>query len=87
MGNVLQAVAPFRCGLDSCARRLPSVAHRERRFHIVIENIRCDYYFSEKLVTALAAGCVPIYWGCPSIAHFFDREGKLAAELARLQLL
>lgn len=27
-------------------------------------------------MTAIAAGCVPIYWGCPSIAHFFDPEGK-----------
>ena len=46
---------------------------------MVIENIRRDYYFSEKLVTAIAAGCVPIYWGCPSIAHFFDPEGKARA--------
>jgi hypothetical protein len=27
----------------------------------------------------VAAGCVPIYWGCPSIAHFFDPEGAGAS--------
>ena len=30
----------------------------------------------ETLVAALAAGCVPVYWGCPSIANFFDPEGS-----------
>ena len=50
------------------------------RYHIVIENVRSDYYFSEKLVTAVAAGCVPVYWGCPSIARFFDPDGMAAVE-------
>jgi len=26
-----------------------------------------DYYFSEKLIDAISVGCIPIYWGCPSI--------------------
>jgi hypothetical protein len=83
MGSVLQAVAGFRLH-SSIGRVLHVPADDVLRFHIVIENIRRDYYFSEKLVTALAAGCVPIYWGCPSIAHFFDSEGMTAVACERI---
>jgi hypothetical protein len=30
-----------------------------------------DYYFSEKLIDAISVGCIPIYWGCPSIDQYF----------------
>ncbi len=44
-------------------------------FSVVVENSRESHYFSEKLVECLRAGTVPIYWGCPTIAEFFDRDG------------
>lgn len=47
------------------------------RYSVVIESIRMDAYFSEKLIDCFALGTVPIYWGCPSIASFFDTRGMI----------
>jgi hypothetical protein len=46
-------------------------------FTIVIENCKEDYYFTEKLIDCLLSGTIPIYWGCPSIHNFFDKDGIL----------
>lgn len=50
------------------------------RFMVVIENVRQDYWFTEKLLDALSMGCIPIYWGCPSISTFFDMGGIIQFE-------
>lgn len=50
------------------------------RYSIVIENAREQNYFSEKLVDALLCNTVPIYWGCPNIADFFDTSAMLLCE-------
>lgn len=47
-------------------------------FHIVIENNKKDYYFTEKLIDCFVTGTVPLYWGCPSIDEFFDKKGIIA---------
>ena len=31
--------------------------------------------FSEKLLDAMAVGTIPVYWGCPEIDKFFDKNG------------
>lgn len=41
----------------------------------MIENIRADFYFSAKLINCFVHGAVPIYWGAPSIAMFFNISG------------
>jgi hypothetical protein len=51
---------------------------KDYRFHIVIENIQNDYYFSEKLIDALITGCIPIYFGMDSIGNYFDKRGILS---------
>lgn len=51
---------------------------KDYRFSIVIENTRKDYYFTEKLIDCFETGTIPIYWGCPSIGDFFDKEGILS---------
>jgi hypothetical protein len=56
---------------------------REYRYSVAIENARCNYYFTEKLIDCFMTGTVPIYWGCPSIALFFDPEGIITFESAR----
>ncbi len=53
------------------------------RYSLAIENCRQNYYFSEKLIDCLLTGTVPIYWGCPSIGLFFDKEGIIAFEHPR----
>jgi len=50
---------------------------RDFRFHLVIENIRRDCWFTEKLIDAFVTGCLPIYWGCPSIDKYFDERGMI----------
>jgi len=49
-------------------------ALEDYRFSIVIENAKCNNYFTEKIVDAFATGTVPIYWGCPNIGEFFDTD-------------
>lgn len=50
------------------------------RFMVVIENVRQDYWFTEKLLDALSMGCIPIYWGCPDIGRWFDMDGIIPVE-------
>jgi len=46
-------------------------------YSVVIENSKCDYYFTEKLIDSFVTGTVPIYWGCPSIGDFFNEKGMI----------
>ncbi len=50
---------------------------QDYRFSIVIENVKIDYYFTEKLIDCFITGVIPIYWGCPAIHKFFDIKGML----------
>ncbi len=50
------------------------------RFSVVIENVREENYFSEKLVDAVLCETVPIYWGCPNLADFIDTDGMIVCE-------
>lgn len=56
------------------------VAHEDYFFSVVIENCKRDYWFTEKLIDSLITGCVPIYWGCPSIGDFFDINGIIVVD-------
>ncbi|WP_037255253.1 glycosyltransferase family 10 domain-containing protein [Roseobacter sp. SK209-2-6] len=47
-------------------------------YSVVIENVREENYFSEKLIDALLCETVPIYWGCPNIADFLPGEGIIS---------
>ncbi len=63
----------------------PSYQHFDSKFDVlkdyqycvVVESVKMDYYFSEKLIDAISVGCIPIYWGCPSIDEYFDIRGIL----------
>ena len=44
----------------------------EYRFTIAFENISADYYLSEKILHPLLAGSIPIYWGCPQAAEYYN---------------
>lgn len=45
---------------------------RSHKFSIVCENSAHSGYTTEKIVQALAAHCIPIYWGDPSIGKVFN---------------
>jgi len=53
---------------------------KDYMFHVVIENCKRDYWFTEKLIDCLVTGTVPIYWGCPSIGDFFDIRGFIIVD-------
>ena len=67
-----------------CGRALPKFPLRPPSqafyFSVVIENIRADYYFSAKLINCFVHGAVPIYWGAPSIADYFNISGVIVFE-------
>lgn len=50
---------------------------QDYRYHFVIENVRKDYWFTEKLIDSFITGTIPIYWGCPSIGDFFNTDGMI----------
>jgi hypothetical protein len=50
-------------------------ALKDYMFCIVIENQKMDYLFTEKIIDCFVTGTIPIYWGCPSINQFFNKEG------------
>jgi len=52
-------------------------AHEPFRFSVVVENSRTSNYFTEKLIDSFVCLSLPIYWGTPDIANYFDPEGML----------
>jgi Glycosyltransferase family 10 (fucosyltransferase) C-term len=47
------------------------------QYAIVMENTFQNNNFTEKLNDALATKTIPIYWGCPNIENFYNRDGIL----------
>lgn len=47
----------------------------DSQFHIVIENVKRQNWFTEKLIDALYTKTIPIYYGCPNIEDYFDTDG------------
>jgi hypothetical protein len=45
------------------------------QFHIVIENVTSDNWFTEKIVDCFQTKTIPIYIGCENIGDFFDIKG------------
>lgn len=62
-------------GLESYADKMDAIA--PYRYSVVFEAEKNESFFSEKLLDCLALGTIPIYWGCPNIAEFFDVGGIL----------
>jgi hypothetical protein len=46
--------------------------HQHHRFSLALENARFAGYTSEKILTALMGGSIPIYWGNPVIPEEFN---------------
>lgn len=51
--------------------------HAPHMFSVVVENSREPGYFTEKIIDSLVCLSLPIYWGAPDIAHFFDQRGLI----------
>ena len=51
------------------------------KFHICIENMVSNSYFSEKIVNPLLSNIIPIYYGCKQIDNYFDNTIKLRGNI------
>lgn len=56
--------------------------HNPFYFSVVIENSREPGYFTEKLIDSFLCHSLPIYWGAPDIAHFFEPLGMICCSSA-----
>jgi hypothetical protein len=52
----------------------------DSQFHIVIENVKRNNWFTEKLIDAFYTKTVPIYYGCPNIGNYFDPKGMFIVD-------
>ena len=50
------------------------------RYSVVIENVREQNYFSEKLLDCVFCETIPIYWGCPNLSDFMDTDSMILCE-------
>ena len=48
--------------------------YEQYQFHITIENVRLNHYFSEKISNALLCGSTPLYLGCKKIDSYFPEQ-------------
>lgn len=46
-------------------------------YTIVVENIKSDFFFTEKLIDPLLSKCIPIYWGAGDLKSYFPNVGIL----------
>lgn len=44
-------------------------------YHICIENVSKENFFTEKLIDCLLCKTIPVYIGCPNIGDYFDLDG------------
>jgi len=52
------------------------ILFKESMFHICVENIKSNNWFTEKISEAFLTKTIPIYWGCGNISDFgYDERG------------
>ena len=52
-----------------------SRVYRRYKFVLVVENSEAEDYITEKLLLALSADTVPIYFGAPNVGDYFNEAG------------
>lgn len=45
------------------------------QFHIVIENVIMNNWFTEKIIDCFQTKTIPVYIGCPNIGNYFNSSG------------
>ena len=48
---------------------------KDYMYVIVVENCIYPGYYTDKIIDCFAAGCIPIYWGCPLMENRFNNKG------------
>ncbi len=48
---------------------------KDAMFHITIENSCYTNYITEKVIDCFMSYTIPIYWGCPNIGDYYNKNG------------
>jgi hypothetical protein len=52
------------------------ICFKDSMFHIAIENVNYNNWYTEKISDAFSTKTVPIYWGCPNLGDLgYDERG------------
>ena len=51
------------------------ICYENPMFHVCVENVKQDNWYTEKIGEAFCTKTVPIYWGCPNIGDYYDSRG------------
>jgi FkbM family methyltransferase len=62
---------PLESSLDNPFGTIP---FEKYKFHICIENVNSNHYFSEKIINPLLSNVTPIYYGCKNIDNYFNNN-------------
>lgn len=54
---------------------------RDYKYHICMENSAWPNYWTEKILDAFSANCIPIYWGAPNVGDFFDSDAIIPIDI------
>lgn len=72
-------VAHFGSNLDVFGHGFRSVTDKwdaihPYKYHIVLENVRAEHYWTEKIADTFLASAFPLYCGCPNLHEYFPKE-------------
>lgn len=51
------------------------------RYHIAIENHRCDHHWTEKIADAFLGWTLPFYYGCTNLKDYFPEESFIEIDI------
>lgn len=53
------------------------------RYHVAVENVACQDYWTEKLADTFLGGALPLYHGCPNVDRYFDPGSLVKIDIDR----
>lgn len=56
------------------------ICYEDPMFHVCVENVKHNNWYTEKIGEAFCTKTVPIYWGCPNIGEYYDSRGIITFE-------
>jgi hypothetical protein len=61
--------------IHSCHINEKNENFKNNMFHVAVENVKSNNFFTEKIIDCFLTKTIPIYCGCPNIGDFFDERG------------
>lgn len=57
------------------------ILFKESMFHVCVENVKHNNWYTEKISEAFLTKTIPVYWGCPNISDLgYDERGIIRFE-------